>query len=117
MNRNSETGTSAPPPVPANEISRQAENPALMRDVDRFVRENEDAIVRDIARLVSIPSVEGPATPDAPYGAEPKRALLCALKIAEELGLQTVNCDNRMCYAVVGEDRGQGYLATIRRYR
>ena len=85
----------------------------LLQDIDRFVHENEAAIVRDIARLVSVPSVEGPAEPDAPYGAEPKRALLCALEIAEELGLQTANCENRMGYAVIGEDRGRGYLATI----
>ena len=113
MNRHSETGTSAFSPVPANKPSNKCENPALLRDIDRFVRENEEAIVRDIARLVSIPSVEGPAAPDAPYGTEPKRALLCALEIAEELGLQTVNCENRIGYASVGEDRGQGYLATI----
>ena len=85
----------------------------LLQDIDRFVYENEAAIVRDIARLVNVPSVEGPAEPDAPYGAEPKRALLCALEIAEELGLQTANCENRMGYAVIGEDCGQGYLATI----
>ena len=82
-------------------------------DIDRFVAEHEDDIVRDIARLVAIPSVEGPAEPDAPFGREPKRALSCGLKIAEELGLKTVNCENRIGYAVVGEDQGLGYLATI----
>ena len=88
-------------------------DPALLQDIDRFVRENEDAVVRDIARLVRIPSIEGPAEPDAPYGTESKRALECALEIARDLGLRTVNCGNRMGYALVGEDRGEGYLATI----
>ena len=88
-------------------------DPALLQDIDRFVREHEDAVVRDIARLISVPSIEGPAEPDAPYGAESKRALDCALEIARELGLQAVNCGNRMGYALVGEDRGEGYLATI----
>ena len=88
-------------------------DPSLLQDIDRFVRTHEEDIVRDIARLVSIPSVEGPAEPDAPFGAEPKRALLCALQIAEALGLQAANCENRMGYAFLGEDHGQGHLATI----
>ena len=84
-----------------------------LRDIDRFVRENEAAIVRDISRLVSIPSVEGAPAPGAPFGVESKRALDCALQIAAELGLDTVNCADKIGYASVGEDRGQGYLATI----
>ncbi len=86
---------------------------ARLQDIDRFVSENEDNIVRDIARLVAIPSVEGPAEPGAPFGREPKRALECGLRIAEELGLKTVNCEDRIGYALVGEDQGLGYLATI----
>ena len=84
-----------------------------LSDISRFVESHERDIVRDIARLVSIPSVEGPAAPDAPFGIESKRALDCALQIAEELGLDTVNCENKIGYASVGEDHGQGYLATI----
>ena len=33
----------------------------LRRDLDRFVEENREAIVRDIARLVAVNSVEGAA--------------------------------------------------------
>ena len=84
-----------------------------LSDISRFAESHERDIVRDIARLVSIPSVEGPAAPDAPFGIESKRALDCALQIAKELGLDTVNCENKIGYASVGEDRGQGYLATI----
>ena len=89
------------------------DNPALLQDIDRFVREHEDSIVRDIARLVSIPSIEGTAEPGAPFGAEPRRALQFTLDLAEELGLKAVNCEDRIGYALVGEDRGKGYLATI----
>ena len=84
-----------------------------LSDISRFAESHERDIVRDIARLVSIPSVEGPAAPDAPFGIESKRALDCALQIAEELGLDTVNCENKIGYASIGEDHGQGYLATI----
>ena len=85
----------------------------LMRDIDRFISENKDGIVRDIARIVAVPSVEGPAEPDAPYGAASKQALNCALQIARELGLKTSNCENRIGYAFVGEDMGGDYLATM----
>ena len=84
-----------------------------LSDISRFAESHERDIVRDIARLVSIPSVEGPAAPDAPFGIESKRALDCALQIAKELGLDTVNCENKIGYASIGEDHGQGYLATI----
>ena len=84
-----------------------------LSNINRFAEAHEPDIVRDIARLVRIPSVEGPAEPDAPFGIESKRALDCALQIAAELGLDTVNCENKIAYASVGEDRGQGYLATI----
>lgn len=84
-----------------------------LQDIDRFVLENEASIIRDIGRLVSIPSVEGPEAADAPYGIESRRALDCALEIARELGLDAVNCENKIGYASVGEDHGQGYLATI----
>ena len=84
-----------------------------LHDIEQFVSAHEDDIVRDIARLVAIPSVEGPAKPDAPFGREPKRALECGLSIAEELGLKTVNCEDRIGYALVGEDQGHGHLATI----
>ena len=84
-----------------------------LADIDRFVRENEDAILRDMARLVAIPSTEGAATPEAPFGPEARQALDCALAIASELGLQSVNCGNRIGYASVGEDDGRPYLATI----
>ena len=85
----------------------------LMRDIDRFIEEQKDNIVRDIARIVAVPSVEGPSEPDAPYGAAPKQALNCALGIARELGLKTSNCENRIGYAFVGEDMGGDYLATM----
>ena len=61
MKKNSETGTAA-----FSSTASTFDDPALLQDIDRFVRVNEAAIIRDIARLVSIPSVGGPAEPDAP---------------------------------------------------
>ena len=95
-------------------MSELFQDSALLQEIDRFVEEQKDSIVRDIGRLVAIPSVESEPEPGAPYGPGPRQALDCALGIATELGLKTASCcENRMGYAQVGEERGEGYLATI----
>ncbi len=88
-------------------------NEELRRDLERFVRENEEAIFRDIARLVAIDSVEGEPEPGAPFGPGPKAALEKGLEIARELGLEAVNCADRIGYAQLGEGPEDRYLATI----
>ena len=86
-------------------------NEELMRDVDRFVEENRENIIRDIGRLVAIDSVMGEEKPGMPFGEGPAQALKLGLEIAGELGLETHNCEDRMGYAQVGQ--GTNYLATI----
>ncbi len=88
-------------------------NEALRRDLERFVEENEAGIFRDIARLVSINSVEGKAEPGAPFGPGPKAALELGLEIARELGLEAVNCADKIGYAQLGQGPEDRYLATI----
>ena len=83
----------------------------LMRDVDRFVEENRENVLRDIGRLVAIDSVMGEEKPGMPFGEGPAQALALGLEIAGELGLETHNCEDRMGYAQVGQ--GTNYLATI----
>ena len=86
---------------------------ALRRDLERFVEENEAGIFRDIARLVSVNSVEGEPEPGAPFGPGPKAALELGLEIARELGLQAVNCEDKIGYAQLGQGAEDRYLATI----
>ena len=54
--------------------------------IDKFINDNRENIVRDIARLVAIDSVEGKAEPGAPFGKGPKQALELGLEICRELG-------------------------------
>ena len=83
-----------------------------LKDIDLFIEENKENILRDIARLVAVPSIEGEPEEDAPFGKEPKKALELGLKIAEELGLGTRNCENYIGYAeLLGES--EKYLATV----
>ena len=75
----------------------------LRQEIDRFTAAHEEAIFKDIARLVAINSVEGEAQPGKPFGEGPARALAEGLQIAEELGLDAVNCGNYIGYAQIGE--------------
>ena len=82
--------------------------------IDAFAEENRDNILRDITRLVAVPSVEGEAAPGAPFGPGPKAALAKALEIAEELGLSTCNADSYIGWAETGTIADdQKFLATI----
>ncbi len=85
----------------------------LLTAVDAFVEANRDNIVRDIKRLVDIPSVEGPAAPGAPFGPGPKAALEEALKMAQEMGLSTRSCEDHIGWAQLEGSEPEKYLATI----
>ncbi len=83
------------------------------KEIEQFIAENREGILRDIGRLVAVPSIEGDPEPDAPFGAEPKKALELGLKIAGEIGLSTRNCENYIGYAELpGEDK-EKYIATV----
>ncbi len=83
-----------------------------MPSVERFVAENHENIVRDIRRVVEIPSVEDTPAPGAPYGAGARAALDEGLKIAQEMGLDTHNADGHIGWAEV-KGRTDKTIATI----
>ena len=84
---------------------------AFYTEIDAFIRENRENILRDIRRICAVPSVNGPAEEGKPFGAGPAKALDTALTIADEMGLHTNNCEGYMGYASCGQ--GTEYLATI----
>ena len=86
-------------------------NEVLSHDIDLFIEQNKENILRDIARLVKINSVQGEKKPGAPFGEGVAQALKLGLEISRELGLEAVNCEDMIGYASVGE--GDKYLATI----
>lgn len=82
--------------------------------IDAFAENNRENILRDITRLVAVPSVEGAPEPGAPFGAGPRAALDKALEIAGELGLQTHNAEGYIGWAETSAPaEGQKFLATI----
>lgn len=62
----------------------------------------KDEMEADLAKLVAIPSVCGPAEPGRPFGAESARALGAILKIADGMGLATKNVGNYAGHAEYG---------------
>ena len=80
-------------------MSELFQDSALLQEIDRFVEEQKDSIVRDIGRLVAIPSVQSEPEPGAPYGPGPRQALDCALGIAGELG--SARCMNIVLFGAM----------------
>ena len=66
---------------------------------EAFVAQNRDNVVRDIKRLVDVPSVEGAPEEGKPFGPGPAAALAEGLAIAGEMGLATHNCENYIGWA------------------
>ena len=54
----------------------------LLEQIDAFVAENRENVLRDLKTLVDINSVEGQPQPGAPFGPGPRKALEAALDIA-----------------------------------
>ena len=84
----------------------------LMTKIEKFIEDNQDRLFRDIARLITVNSVEKLGENGTPFGEGPKKALTEALMIADKLGLGTRNCEDKIGYAFVGGE-GKHYLATI----
>lgn len=64
--------------------------------VEDFFQQNRENILRDVSRLVAIPSEKGEKKDNMPYGEGPYRALKCAESLMEEAGLLVRNWDNRV---------------------
>jgi succinyl-diaminopimelate desuccinylase len=89
-------------------ISRTASPGAVL---DTIVERNTGIMVSSVQELVRVRSVAGEPAPEAPTGTGPRDALVLALRIAERLGLSTVNLDNYAGYAEFGN--GPEYVAAL----
>lgn len=69
------------------------------KQISDYIDSQKDNMLRDIARLVNIPSVKGAPTNNCPFGEMPAKALSEALDICRECGLETVNVHNAIGFA------------------
>jgi len=82
-----------------------------MENIDKKVLEYKDELFESLSRLIKIPSKEGKAEENAPFGKYPKAALEEALKISEKFGFKTNNIDNAIGYAEYGES--EDYIGVL----
>ena len=68
----------------------------MMTKIEEFIEKNQVRFFHDISRLVAIDSVEKLGENGTPFGNGPKKALEEALKIANEIGLDTHNCEDKI---------------------
>jgi succinyl-diaminopimelate desuccinylase len=82
--------------------------------IEAYAEANRGNILRDIARLCAVPSVEGTPQPGKPFGEGPAKALETVLAIAAELGLDTNNAEGYIGWAQTQPiAENQKFLATI----
>ena len=84
----------------------------LHNKVKEFVKENERNIVQDIKDICAIKSLPGEPAPNAPFGAENRKALDLALAMSQRLGLDTKDCEGYLGYAEV-KGESDKYIASI----
>ena len=86
---------------------------ALNQKIDAFIAANKEQLLKDIAALVAINSVETAPAEGAPFGPGARAALDKTLELAAGMGLATHNCENYMGYAELAGADSEKYLATI----
>lgn len=83
-------------------------------NVAHEIMKNWDKFLSDLAKIIAIPSVQGKALRDAPFGKEPRNALLMAMTIAQGYGFETKLVNDAVAYAQFGPDRPDGqYIGII----
>ena len=83
-------------------------------DIKEKIHELSEEMIQNLGRLVAVDSQLGTPEEGKPFGEGPAKALEVGLKIADELGFQTVNLDNYCGYAEMGEGRDYRYCRTSR---
>ena len=85
-------------------LTRMAD-PTVQRLLD-WLKENERSLLDDTVAMLRIPSLEAEAAPNAPYGAENRRALDLALDLSRAAGMRTTDLEGHLGYAEFGEGEG-----------
>jgi len=76
---------------------------ATVQKIHQWLRDHEQELLDDFRQMLRIPSLEGPAEPNAPFGKENRQALDLALSLGKKFGMRTKDLDGYIGYAEVGE--------------
>ena len=77
-------------------------DPTVQRLLD-WLKANEGALLDDTVAMLKIPSLEEESAPNAPFGADNRRALDLALDLAKKSGMRTTDLEGYLGYAEFGE--------------
>lgn len=75
----------------------------IISRIHQWPRDHEQELLEDTLAMLRIPSLEGPAEPNAPFGKENRQALDLALSIGERWGMQTKDLEGFAGYAEFGQ--------------
>lgn len=84
-----------------------------MSEIHNYILAQKDEILRVLSELVAVPSVMSEAEPDAPFGGEPKKALLKMCEICGDSGFSVTNYENAVGFAQYGETADLGILCHL----
>ncbi|MBL8067608.1 MAG: Sapep family Mn(2+)-dependent dipeptidase [Armatimonadetes bacterium] len=78
----------------------------IVSQVQAWLRAHESEMLADYRAMLQIPSLEDAPQPNAPFGAENRRALDLALDWARRAGMETTDMEGYCGYADFGSGRG-----------
>lgn len=76
-------------------------------EIARWMEEHREELLEDLRSLCRIPSVNGPAAENAPYGEGPAKALAAAMEMCRGYGFSVQNHGGRVMTADFGEPAGR----------
>ena len=75
----------------------------MNKQINDYIYSKKSEILQNLAELVVIPSVKGTPENGAPFGNEPKNALLKMREICDKMGFKTTVYENAVLCADFGE--------------
>lgn len=85
----------------------------MNKQINDYIYSKKSEILQNLAELVVIPSVKGTPENGAPFGNEPKNALLKMREICDKMGFKTTVYENAVLCADFGESPELGILAHL----
>ena len=85
----------------------------MQTKIKDYIYSHKDEMLSTLSELISIPSVKGEPLPDAPFGAEPKKALDKMISICNGMGFPTACCQNVVGSADYNTNGGDAALGIL----
>lgn len=74
------------------------------QDFKALIEAHYEEFLRDLAKVIEVQSVRGPAKSHAPFGEGPRQVLAVAMKLADQYGFKTAIVNDAVAFAQWGPD-------------